>query len=176
MFFKHTFQLSKNLILTDFMYPENQNVEFPFSLSVLPHMEHLTIWTILSAAQSEYDTGLEILYRDIVFYSAIHAIARLIESSASSLRQVVLGIYCEDLFNIDSLIEINWDPLVTLGQSPTCPHIELRLCCREFPTHRGFSPKEITDTLPGLVGLMELVKRGVFSVIPITTDDWSTTK
>jgi hypothetical protein len=166
IFLKYSFPLNSYCTVYTSSFPGSgiQNVEFPFSLSVLTHLEHLTISTILSTEQSEIDVGDEILYRDFVFYSAIHAIARLIEFSASTLRQVVLKFYCDNFSSIDSLIAIDWDPLLLLGQSPTCPHIDLHICCQDFDTGREFSLKEITGTLSDHAELMKLVNRGVFSV------------
>jgi hypothetical protein len=147
----------------------NHNVEFPFTLSVLSHLEHLTISAFILAVQKfeKNFTSQETLYYDFVFNSAIHAIARLIESSAPSLQQVVLRLLCY-FTNIDSLIKVDWATLIILGDSPTCPHIDLCISVRESQTRREFSFEEITSTLAVHTGLMQLVDRGVLTIKPKT--------
>jgi len=147
------------------------DVEFPFTLSALSHLEHLTISTVIWAVQEEYACiDEETTYHDFVFYSPIHAIAKLIESSAPSLRQVVLRFFCYDFSNIDSLIEVNWDRLALLAGDPKFPHIDLCISGQESFATRGFSPEEITSTLAQHTRLMQLVDLGVFSIKPETRD------
>ena len=147
------------------------NIQFPFTLSALSNLQKLTIWTQIDAAQEEIFLDDGIQSHDFVFYSAIPAIAQLIELSAPSLRQVVLKIYCCEFSDIESLVEFDWSPLILLGDSPTCPHIELCVSVREIGTFRGFSPKEITNTLACYPGLMRLVNLGVFSIKAETEDN-----
>jgi len=148
----------------------NISFEFPFTLSPLSNLQKLTIWTQIDTAQEEifFDDGIH--YHDFVFYSAIPAIALLIGLSAPSLRQVVLKIHCCEFSDIESLVEFDWSPLILLGDSPTCPHIELCVSVKENSTGRRFSPEEITNTLPLCPGLMWMVNLGVFSIKAETED------
>ncbi len=107
-------------------------------------------------------------YCDLVFYSAIHAIARLIELAAPSLREVTLRLYCHDFSSTDSIIKVDWEPLILLGRSPTCPHIDLYIYYREFETNRDLSPEIARSLADDIVGLRELANRGVFSIKPET--------
>ena len=164
------FQLRYSSIDYSSIFPDqsdaSRDVELPFTLSDLSHLEHLTISAMIWAVQEEYDFGEdeEIVYRDFVFYTSLHAIAQLIKSSAPSLSQVVLRLSCSDFSTIDSLIEINWERLTLLGEYPTCPHIDLYISCKGLE----ISPEEITNTLARHIGLMQLVDRGVLTIKPET--------
>jgi hypothetical protein len=155
---------------SDLIPGSDPNVLFPFTLSALSKLQHLTVRTVISAAQEEIVFGREINYHDLAFYSAIPAIARLIELSAPSLQHVVLTLSCWDFSVIDSLAELDWYPLILLGDSPTCPHIDLCISVKEAETGHEFSPEEITNTLAQCPGLMRLVNLGVFSIKPETKD------
>jgi len=137
------------------------NVEFPFTLSEHTHLQRLVIYALVFSTECNGDKASD---HHSVFYSALPAITQLTKT-APFLRHVVLRIHC-DLLEVESLLRLDWTPLVGLADLPTCPRINLRISGRGSKTLCAFSHCEILTVFAGHDGLMGLVKRRLLDIKP----------
>ena len=138
------------------------SVEFPFTLSEHTCLQRLVICALVFSTECIGDVASD---HHSVFYSAFPAIAQLIKT-APSLLHVVLRIHC-DLFEAESLLRLDWTPLVQLADLPNHPRIDLCISGRGSKNLCAFSRSEILTAFTDH-HLMGLVKNGILDIKPET--------